>query len=166
MVEIFDDRIEFTNPGALLPSKRPDRLIGTTPESRNELLASAFRRYRICEERGTGFQKVVQSVELFGLPPILFTSLENAFKVTLYAPRKFVDMSQRERIEACYQHAVLMYLSSQTLTNSTLRERFKLHEKQRNQITNLIGDAVAAGRIKRKDSGSGNKFAEYVPYWV
>lgn len=166
MVEIFDDRIEFTNPGALLPSKRPDRLIGTTPESRNELLASAFRRYRICEERGTGFQKVVQSVELFGLPPILFTSLENAFKVTLYAPRKFVDMSQRERVEACYQHAVLMYLSSQTLTNSTLRERFKLHEKQRNQITNLIGDAVAAGRIKRKDSGSGNKFAEYVPYWV
>lgn len=166
MVEIFDDRIEFTNPGALLPSKRPDRLIGTTPESRNELLASAFRRYRICEERGTGFQKVVQSVELFGLPPILFTSLENAFRVTLYAPRKFVDMSQGERIEACYQHAVLMYLSSQTLTNSTLRERFKLHEKQRNQITNLIGEAVTAGRIKRKDSGSGNKFAEYLPYWV
>ena len=166
MVEIFEDRIEFTNPGTLLPGKRPDRLIGTTPESRNETLASAFRRYRICEERGTGFQKVVQSVELFGLPPIVFTPMENAFRVTLYAPRKFADMSQNERIEAAYQHAVLQYLSSQTLTNKTLRERFKLHEKQRNQITNLIGDAVAAGRIKRKDSGSGNKFAEYLPYWV
>ncbi len=166
MVEVFDDRIEFTNPGALLPGKRPDRLIGTTPESRNELLASAFRRYRICEERGTGFQKVVQSVELFGLPPIAFAQMENAFRVTLYAPRKFAEMSQSERIEACYQHAVLQYLSSQTLTNTTLRERFKLHEKQRNQITNLIGDAVAAGRIKRKDVGSGNKFAEYLPYWA
>lgn len=166
MVEIFDDRIEFTNPGSLLPSKRIDRLIGTTPESRNEILASAFRRYRICEERGTGFQKVIQSVELFGLPPIVFTPMENAFRVTLYAPRKFVEMSQSERVEACYQHAVLQYLSSQTLTNKTLRERFKLHEKQRNQITNLIGDAVAAGRIKRKDAGSGNKFAEYLPYWT
>lgn len=166
MVEIFDDRIEFTNPGTLLPGKRPDRLIGTTPESRNELLASAFRRYRICEERGTGFQKVVQSVELFGLPPIVFTPMENSFRVTLYAPRKFADMAQGERIEACYQHAVLQYLSSQTLTNTTLRERFKLHEKQRNQITNLIGDAAAAGRIKRKDAGSGNKFAEYLPYWT
>ena len=166
MVEVFDDRIEFTNPGSLLPGKRPDRLIGTTPESRNELLASAFRRYRICEERGTGFQKVVQSVELFGLPPIVFTPMENSFRVTLYAPRKFADMAQGERIEACYQHAVLQYLSSQTLTNTTLRERFKLHEKQRNQITNLIGDAVAAGRIKRKDAGSGNKFAEYLPYWA
>lgn len=136
MIEIFDDRLGFTNPGSLLPGKRVDRLIGTTPLSRNEILAKAFRRYRICEERGTGFQKVVQSAELFGLPPVLFTPFENSFKVTLYAPRKFSDMSQGERIEACYQHAVLQYLSSQTLTNSTLRERFKLHDKQRTQTSN------------------------------
>lgn len=166
MVEIFDDRIEFTNPGSLLPGKRTDRLIGTAPESRNEMLASKFRQYRICEERGTGFQKVVGAVELFGLPPIGFAPTENAFRVTLFAPRKFSDMSQMERVEACYQHAVLQLLSSKTLTNTTLRERFKLHEKQRNQVTNLIGDAVGAGRIKRKDEGSGNKFAEYVPYWA
>lgn len=166
MIEIFDDRIAFTNPGALLPGKRPDRLIGTTPESRNELLASTFRRYRICEERGTGFQKVVASVELYGLPPVVFSPQENAFQVTLYAPRKFSEMTQAERIEACYQHAVLQYLSSQTLTNTSLRERFKVSEKQRNQITNLIADAVAAGRIKRKDTSAGNKFAEYWPYWA
>lgn len=166
MVEIYADRIEFTSPGGLLPSKRIDRLIGTTPESRNDLLASSFRLYRICEERGTGFQKVVAAVELFGLPPVLFTPLDNAFRVTLYAPRKFADMGQNERIEACYQHAVLQYLSSKTLTNTSLRERLKLHDKQRNQVTNLISDAVAAGRIKRKDATSGNKFAEYLPYWV
>lgn len=166
MIEIYADRIEFTNPGTLLPSKRLDRLIGTTPESRNELLASSFRLYRICEERGTGFQKVVATIELFGLPPVLFTPMDNAFRVTLYAPRKFANMSQMERIEACYQHAVLQYLSSKTLTNTSLRERLKLHDKQRNQVTNLIGEAVAAGRIKRKDATSGSKFAEYLPYWV
>ncbi len=166
MIEIFEDRIEFTNPGSLLPGKRPDRLIGTTPESRNEILAFSFRRYRICEERGTGFQKVVANIELFGLPPVVFTPMENAFKVTLYAPKKFDDMSQDERIEACYQHAVLQYLSSQTLTNTTLRERFKLHEKQRNAVTNLIAEAVAKGRIKRKSLEGGNKFAEYLPYWA
>lgn len=166
MIEVFDDRIEFTNPGSLLPGKRVDRLIGTTPESRNEGLASAFRRYRICEERGTGFQKVVASIELFGLPPVVFTPMENAFKVTLYAPKKFADMSQQERVEAAYQHAVLQFLSSQTLTNTTLRERFKLTEKKRNSITNLIADSLRAGRIKRKDENSGNKFVEYLPYWA
>lgn len=166
MVEIYDDRIEVTNPGALLPGKKPDRLIGTTPESRNEKLASSFRRFRICEERGTGFQKVVTAIELFGLPPLVLAPQENAFRVTIGAPRKFADMSASERIEACYQHAVLQYLSSKTLTNTTLRQRFHLHEKTRNQVTNLISDAVDAGRIRRKDMGSGKKFAEYVPYWA
>ena len=153
MVEIYDDRIIVTNPGTLLPGKRPDRLIGTTPESRNEKLASSFRRFRICEERGTGFQKIVGAIELFGLPPLELAPQENAFRVTLGAPRKYAEMSTPERIEACYQHAVLQYVSSKTLTNTTLRGRFKLHEKQRNQITNLITDAVDAQRIKRKGVG-------------
>jgi predicted HTH transcriptional regulator len=166
MIGVYDDRMEITNPGTLLPGKRPDRLIGTTPESRNERLASSFRRYRICEERGTGFQKVVHATEVFGLPPLVLTPLEHAFRVTLYAPRQFADMSQAERVESCYQHAVLRYLSSSTLTNTSLRDRFKLHDRHRNQITNLIGDAVAAARIKRKDVGTGKKFAEYLPYWA
>lgn len=166
MVEIFDDRIEFTNPGALLPTKQLDRLIGTAPESRNETLASAFRLYRICEERGTGFQKVVAAIELFGLPPVKFASLDGAFRVTLYAPRKLADMGKAERIEASYQHAVLRFFSGTVMTNTSLRERLKLGERQRNLVTNLIGDAVAAGRIKRKDPDTGNKFAEYLPYWA
>jgi ATP-dependent DNA helicase RecG len=166
MIELYADRIEFSNPGGLLPGKTIDRLIGATPESRNEILAAAFRRYCICEERGTGFLKVVTAVELFGLPPVSFVQAENAFKVVLFAPRKFAEMSQQERIEACYQHSALKYLSSSAMTNSTLRERLKMHEKQRNQISNLIADAVAAGRIKRKDPTTGNKFAEYLPYWA
>ncbi|MDO8526481.1 MAG: ATP-binding protein [Deltaproteobacteria bacterium] len=167
MVEIFDNRIEFINPGSLPPSKKIDRLIGTTPESRNEILARAFRRYRICEERGTGFLKVVASIELFGLPPVAFEQGENYFKVTLFAPRKLSEMLQAERVEACYQHAVLKYLSGSAMTNTTLRERLKMHEKKRTQVSNLIREAVEAGRIKRKDPTSlSSKFAEYIPYWV
>ena len=63
----------------------------------------------------------------------------------------------RQRVEATYQHAVLQFLSGQTLTNTTLRERFKLIDKQRNSITNLIADTLRLGRIKSKDENSGNK---------
>jgi predicted HTH transcriptional regulator len=90
-----------------LTLEKTDRRIGATPESRNEKLASAFR-YRICEERGTGFQKVIQDIELFGLPPLQITAHENAFSVTLCAPR-LCRHGHPERIEACYQHAVLQY---------------------------------------------------------
>ncbi|HEX9082798.1 MAG TPA: ATP-binding protein, partial [Holophagaceae bacterium] len=64
LIEIFDDRIEVSNPGGLLPSKQLDRLIGTQPESRNEQLARAFRRYKICEERGSGLLKAGLAIEL------------------------------------------------------------------------------------------------------
>lgn len=117
-------------------------------------------------ERGTGFQKVVSATEMHCLPPIVLMPLENAFRVTLYGPRSFAEMTHAERVETCYQHAVLKYLSSATLTNTSLRQRFRIHDRYRTQIANLIQDAVEAGRIKRKDVSAGKKFAEYLPYWA
>ncbi len=126
LIEIYDDRIEISNPGGLLPSKRLDRLIGTQPESRNELMARAFRRYKICEERGSGLLKAGLEVELYGLPPIKFEAGSAHFKVTIYAPRTFAQMSPQERLNACYQHAVLRHFSDSTMTNTSLRERLKM----------------------------------------
>ena len=142
MVEIFDDRIEISNPGTILPSKRLDRLIGTQPESRNELLARAFRRYKICEERGSGLVKAGLEVELYGLPPMEFKTGASFFKVTLFSPRTYAQMSPRERLQACYQHAVLKHASESTMTNKSLRERLKMPEKQRSMVSVLIQDAL------------------------
>jgi predicted HTH transcriptional regulator len=167
LIEVFDDRIEISNPGGLLPSKRLDRLIGTQPESRNEQLARAFRRYKICEERGSGLLKAGLQVELYGLPPIEFSAGTNHFKVTLYAPRTFAQMSARERLEACYQHAVLKHYSDSAMTNKSLRERLKMPEKQRSMVSVLIQEALDQKRIKRADpENKSRKFAEYVPAWA
>lgn len=167
LIEIFDDRIEVSNPGGLLPSKRLDRLIGTQPESRNEQLARAFRRYKICEERGSGLLKAGLEVELYGLPPIEFVAGPNHFKVTLHAPRTFAKMSAHERLEACYQHAVLKYYSDSALTNTSLRQRLKMPEKQRSMVSVLIQEAVDNKLIKPADpANKSKKFAEYVPFWA
>jgi ATP-dependent DNA helicase RecG len=167
LIEIYDDRVEISNPGGLLPSKRLDRLIGTQPESRNEQLARAFRRYKICEERGSGLLKAGVEVELYGLPPIRFDAGPNHFKVTLFTPRPFAKMSTRERLDACYQHAVLKHFSGAAMTNTTLRERLKMPEKQRSMVSVLILEAVAHNLIKPADpENKSKKFAEYVPIWA
>lgn len=166
IIEIFDDRIEISNPGNLLPNKKIDRLIGTTPESRNELLASTFRRFNICEERGSGFEKAVSAIELFGLPPLRFIEDENTFRVIMYSPRRFAEMTLDERIEATYQHSVIRYLSSSAMSNASLRERFKMNESQRPQVSQVIKEALNRNRIKRKDpNNTSTKFAEYIPIW-
>jgi len=167
LVEVFDDRVEISNPGGLLPSKRLDRLIGTQPESRNELLARAFRRYKICEERGSGLLKAGLQVERYGLPPIQFEAGTNYFKVTLYAPRTFAQMSSRERLQACYQHAVLKHFSDSAMTNTSLRERLKMSEKKRSMVSTLIQEAIDQKLIKSADpENKSRKFAEYVPFWA
>ena len=83
MVEVFDDRIEITNPGE--PLVDTQRFVDTPPKSRNESLASLMRRVRICEERGSGIDKVVSQAEVFKLPAPLFERPEGFTRVVLFA---------------------------------------------------------------------------------
>lgn len=167
LIEIYADRLTISNPGGLLPSKQIHRLIGTHPESRNEKLARAFRRYKICEERGSGLIKAGIQVELYGLPPIRFEANSNSFAVTLFRPRSYAQMSHTERLEACYQHAVLRYFTEARLSNKSLRERLNMPERHRSMVSTLIQQAIDAKLIKPADEENrSRKFAEYVPYWA
>lgn len=167
LIEIYDDRIEISNPGSLLPSKEAKRLIGTQPESRNQYMAQAFMRYRICEERGSGLIKAGLEAELYGLPPIEFFSGPNYFKVTLHTPLTFAEMTAQERLGACYQHATLKHLCSDVMTNKSLRERLKMPEKQRSKVSMLIQEAIEQGLVKPADpQNKSKKYTEYLPYWA
>lgn len=167
IIALYSDRIEITNPGALLPSKSIRRLIGTTPESRNERLAKQFRQFGLCEEQGSGLLKTLTAIEDAGLPPLNLQSADNSFRAMLQAPRDFSRMSAQEKIEACYQHAVRLWFESQALTNASLRDRLRLSERQRPQVSVLIRDTVAAGLLKPKDPDNrSTKFAEYIPVWA
>jgi ATP-dependent DNA helicase RecG len=166
MVEIYDDRIEISNPGGLLPSKSIERIMGTQPEARNVKLNNAFRLCKICEQRGSGLLRAGMEIELFGLPPIKFEQDSNHFKVTLFAPRSFAQMSAAERLNACYQHAVLKVYSSATMTNKSLRERLKMPEKQRSMVSRLIQEALDKKLIAPADPTKvSKKYAEYIPGW-
>ncbi|GHV90111.1 hypothetical protein AGMMS50268_06140 [Spirochaetia bacterium] len=55
-VEIFDNRIEITNPGKPLVEVR--RFIDNPPIFQNKKLASLMRRINICEERDSGWDKI------------------------------------------------------------------------------------------------------------
>ncbi|MGC1181420.1 hypothetical protein [Legionella sp.] len=60
------------------------------------------------------------SVDLFQLPPPKFQAEMSSMQAILYAPRSFASMTIGERIRAYYQHAVIKYLSSERMKNSTL----------------------------------------------
>lgn len=164
MVEIFSNRIEFTNPGIPLIDVR--RFIGQRPPSRNEALASFMTRAGISEERGSGWEKIATEVELNQLPAPRISVDAQHTKITLYAPRPFSEMSRSERVEAVYLHTALRHVSGEATTNSSLRERFGISEHNSAQVSRLLGDAVEAGLILIEDESAGNRLRRYVPFWV
>ena len=121
MVELFASRMEITNPG--LPLVRVDRFLDSPPTSRNEALAAFMRRIGLCEERGSGVDKVVSLTEVLQLPAPLFEVTDNHHtRVVLFSHRAFKDMDKNDRIRACYLHACLKYVSRGYMTNATLNK--------------------------------------------
>jgi ATP-dependent DNA helicase RecG len=164
MVEIFDDRIEITNPGEPLVST--DRFVDTPPKSRNDALASLMRRFRICEERGSGIDKVVAQVELYQLPAPLFEVPPGFMRSVLFAHKELKSMDRAERIRACYLHACLKNVQRDYLTNTSIRTRFGIEEQNRAMASRLIRDAVQAGAIAPDDPDAPPKHKRYVPWWA
>ena len=162
LIELFKDRMEITNPGTPLIS--PDRFIDSAPRSRNEVLASLMRRMRICEEQGTGIDKVITAVELFQLPAPDFRVEDSALRTILYAPRRFADMTADERVRACYQHAALKFLSGERMKNSTLRERFGIEPRNAAQVSQVIRLALKRELIRHADPDKPQ--SAYLPIWA
>jgi len=164
MVELFASRMEITNPG--LPLVKTDRFLDSPPKSRNEALASFMRRIGVCEERGSGVDKVVSQAEFYQLPAPLFETTDEHTRAVLFAHREFRYMDRADRIRACYLHACLRYVQRDYMTNTTLRERFGIDEKNSSMVSRIIKDAHDAKLIRPHDETVGSRARKYIPWWA
>ncbi len=159
MVEIFENRIEITNTGE--PLIDTDRFIDHPPRSRNEDMASFMRQIGVCEEGGTGVDRALINIALYQLPAPSFEKYENFTKVTLYAHKKLKNMTIDDKVRACFQHCVLKYIEKSKMTNSTLRERLGIGERNYPAASAIIKATIEKRLIKESE-----KPKEYVPIWA
>ena len=166
MIEMYTDRVEISNPGK--PFINVDRFIDEY-RSRNEQLAGVMRRFGICEEKGSGIDKVINAAEIFQLPAPDFRAGETRTAAVLFAHQEFSDMGRADRVRACYQHCVLQYVSNQQMSNQSLRQRFGLDDTPSSSATasQVITAAKNAGLIKSDSEESGSmRYARYLPGWA
>ena len=164
MVEIFDDRIEITNPG--YPLVDTLRFVDTPPKSRNETLAALMRRLGFCEERGSGIDKVIFEVEMRQLPAPLFEAPGEFTRATLFAHKSLSLMGRSERVRACYLHACLRHVSNQPMNNTSIRERFGLPPKGVVLASRLLREALDEKAIVIRDPEAGTRNRSYLPFWA
>lgn len=164
MVEMYADRLEVSNPGQ--PAIQVQRFIDDF-RSRNERLAELMRRMGLCEEKGSGIDKVVHLAEAYQLPAPDFRTSETRTTAVLFAHQDFADMSKADRIRACYQHCCLKYVSNERMSNQSLRERFRLPESKTATASQVIGATKDAELIKPDESDTtSTRYARYLPFWA
>lgn len=70
-VEVFDDRIEISNPGGL-PKGLDPKDFGKKSVLRNPIIASLFHRINYIEKMGTGISRIQEHMKNAGLQPVEF----------------------------------------------------------------------------------------------
>lgn len=164
MVEIFSNRVEFTNAGNLLvPS---DRLVDFPPRTRNEGMAKEFYNANVSESRGTGWDKIAAASPVFGCPTPQLERFEDSIRVTLVGRRGLNDMTFDEKMWTIYSYACYLWVSKKYLTNQELRQLFRLPDKDNSVISRLLTQAVEQKYLRVFDVNSSPRDRKYLPFYV
>ncbi|HLF51283.1 ATP-binding protein [Flavobacterium sp.] len=92
-IEVFDDRVEISNPGGLV-SAVPRSEFGKRSASRNPLIFGLFERMRLVEQIGSGITRIRDVMNDEGLTPPEF-NIDGMFTVILRRPIEFEKWVER-----------------------------------------------------------------------
>ena len=125
-----------------------------------------MRRFGICEERGSGVDKVILEIELSQLPAPLFETPPGATRSVIFAHKDLKDMAKADRVRAVYLHACLRHVMGKKTGNATLRRRFGIAGRNSAVVSRMLNEAVEAGAIVVEDPKAGRRHRAYLPFWA
>ena len=90
IIKIFDDRIEFFNPGSLFGGITIEDLFSGkyTSKSRNKLVAKAFKETGLIERFGSGIMRIRKICQEYGLKEPVFKEVSQGFQVVLFKEKE------------------------------------------------------------------------------
>lgn len=165
-IEIFDDRIEISNPGN--PLIEPDRFIDHPPRARNEKLADMLRRMKICEKRGSGVERAILEIESVQLPAPKIENKEDSVVVVIYSQKNLSQLTKEDQCRACYFHSCIRHVVDRDgLTNASLCKRLGIDKRNNAIASRIIKNTLKKKWIKPFDpDNKSSRYAKYIPYWA
>lgn len=163
-IEIYSDRVEFTNPGA--PVIPVERFLDTNM-SRNPKLARLMRFMLMSEERGMGIDTVETLCEANFLPSPSITSNDGFTRITIFSHKSLRQFNSIDRTNLVYMHCSLQFVKHQETTNESLRSRFPESTLSSTVASRWINETIEKGLIRPFDPDShSRRHAKYVPIWA
>ena len=87
VLKIYDNYIEFYNPGALPADINLEHLLNNdyVSQPRNKLIAEVFKASGLIEKYGSGIKRVLKAFEDYGLQQPEFRVMESGFRVKVFS---------------------------------------------------------------------------------
>lgn len=127
-VDVFDDRVEITNPGGLVKGLTPKALGRGISIRRNELIADLFSRLHKVERAGTGIRRMRESLAQAGLKEPEF-EINGFFRAVFYRSPEFALKTPQKATQMTPQKIGMRE-----------KTREKVREKTREKILQAIRD--------------------------
>ncbi len=179
-VAIYDDRLEITSPGGLLPGVTLDRMREGYSQIRNRALAHAFSYMNLIEGWGTGIPRLIRQMKEYGLREPEFIDMDVALRINLYRladeiqystvklPESALKVRDNAKVRSkCAQSALNLDLSEQeklvvsyidkneSITSAKLMQLLNV-KKRRAQI--ILSNLTALGIIRREGISRNTKY--------
>jgi len=83
-ISVFDDRIEFLNPGGIFGDLTLEKVLSGYSSVRNTQIADIFQKMNIVEKWGTGLLRIADICKEFGTKPVKYQAESGCFMATLF----------------------------------------------------------------------------------
>ena len=170
-VAVYDDHLEITSPGGLMPGVTISRMKEGYSQIRNRALAHAFSYMNLIEGWGTGIPRLFREMKEYGLPEPEFVDMEIALRINLYrtadtvqgsaelVPENALKVHENEKVrEKCVKNALKRGLTAQeaqimdyiiangSITSAQVMESLSI-KKRRAQV--ILSQMVEDGLIHK-----------------
>lgn len=153
VIKMFDDRIEFFNPGRLAAGITVQDLLSGNyvSQCRNKLIARVFKETGLTERYGSGISRILNICKNHGIVPPLFEEIYNGFRVILYKRKvnvtEDVTVKVTEDVTVKREEALLEIISKNP--SVTVNEMARRMNVNRRTILRDLERLKLEGRISR-----------------
>ncbi len=125
IIKIFDDRIEFYNPGKLYGDITVNDLLSNnyTSKSRNKLIAKAFKEVGLIERYGSGIQRIMNICKGYGVVAPKFDEIQEGFRVVLFKEKLNVGKDVGKDLNEIKKSILNLIKNNNTITIPEIAEK-------------------------------------------
>lgn len=153
-IAIFDDRIEFTNPGGLPFGQTIEKALSGFSKLRNRVIGRLFRELKLIEQWGSGLQRMLVVCKKAGLQDPLIEEYNNQFRVTIYGKQI------KKRISSKWEEALIVYLEKNiSITTKHAAKIWKVSDRTARTRLKIMTET---GILQRVATAEKDPFATFI----